>query len=205
MKQKSVNDSCSDVELFCDLFSCSLKHRKNYYREKLYELNNTYLIVPKKSTKLLRIAIEEDNVEMARRFVQNGADLIQFDNLFCTPLENAIRWGNLEMICMLLYYGGYTNNIENSLTSFMYSIICQSSEDIQRILMEYETDYNLCCDFEPTLFMAIKYHSPLIFDLIERGANPSFVGSNHIGPKIAPFVAITFKHDVEIVRVSAAN
>lgn len=205
LKQKSINDFCSDLELLCELFRCSLKQPKIYYREKLYELNNKYFIILKENTKLLRIAIEENNVEMAHRFVKNGADLTQLDSLYCTPLENAIRCDNLEMICMLLYYGGYTNNIENNLTSLMFSIICQCSEDIQRILMEYETDYNLCCDRESILFMAIKYHSPLIFDLIGRGADPSFVKRNYVGPVIAPFVAIRFNHDVEMVRVSLSK
>lgn len=168
----------------------------------MYELNNKYFIISKESAKLLRIAIEENNVEMAHRIVRNGTDLTQLDNLYCTPLENAIRFNNFEMVCMLLYYGGYTNNIENNLTSLMFSIICQNSEDIQKLLMEYETDYNLCCDLEPILFMAIKYHSPLIFDLIERGANPSFVRRYYKGPLIAPFVAISFNHDVEIVKAS---
>lgn len=146
--------------------------------------------------------IQENDVDLARKCVINGANLTEFDSLCTTPLEDAIRCNNLEIICMLLYYGGYTNNMENNLTSFMFSIICQCSEDIQRILMEYETDYNLCCDNDSTLFMALKYHSPLILDLIERGTDPSFTKQSFNGTIIAPLLASRSKCDVKVVKVS---
>lgn len=212
LKQKVVKNSQSDIDhcrivkrsdlqIFSDFFESSFKQSDKYYREKLFDLNQKYSIFPKEDTELLRIAIRENDVEMAHKFIENGADLSDLDSLCCTPLEEAIRCNNLEMICMLLYYGGYTNNINNNLTSFMFSIICQCSEDIQRVLMEYETDFNLTCDREPILFMAICYHSPLIFDLIERGANASFIKTTYRGPLIAPFVGVRSNCEVEIVKV----
>lgn len=189
-------------ELLCGSFKSSFKQENIYYREKLLELNNKYSLFEKESTELLRIAIQVNNVEVAQQFIKNGSDLADLDSLYCTPLEEAIRCKNFEMISMLLFYGGYTNNIENNLTSFMFSIICQCSEDIQRILMEYETDYNLTSNNDSILFMAIKYKSPLIFDLIERGADPSYTKTTYRGTIIALFVAIEFNCDMEILRVS---
>lgn len=189
-------------ELFVDLFQISLKTQHKHYQDKLYELNKQYSFFPNESTELLRIAIQENNVEIAKKFLINGANLNELDSLCTTPIEEAIRLNNLEIICMLLYYGGYTNNFHDNLTSFMFSIICQCSEDIQRILMEYETDYNLSCDLDSTLFMALKYGSPLVFELIERGANPNFIKPSFRGTVIAPLQAILYNCNIEIVRVS---
>lgn len=195
------NEKCQK-DLIWALVKTSFKQENIYYSEKLFELNNKYSLFEMNNTALLRIAIEVNSVKMAHRFIKRGADLAHLDNLYYSPLEDAIRCHNLEIICMLLYYGGYKNNLENNLTSFMFSIICQCSEDIQRILMEYETDYNLCCNDDSILFMAIVYRSPLIFDLIERGADPSYAKITCRGTIIALFVAIQFNCDMELIRVS---
>lgn len=150
-----------DVDYICDIFLHSLRQTDKYYRHVIYKLNAKFSIISKEDTAMLRIAIRENDVRMAYKFIKNGANLSHLDSLCCTPLEDAIRCNNFEMVCMLLYYGAYTNNIENNLTSFMFSIICRSSEEIQRLLMEYETDFNLSCDGESILFMAIKYQIPL--------------------------------------------
>lgn len=198
----STSSKNTEIDLFVQLFRYSLKQDDKYYKIKIYELNKTYVLLKNEDTELLCVAICRNDAEMANTLINDGADIHAFDSLSCTSLEIAIRCNNFEMVSMLLYYGGYQNNIKNNLTSFMISIICQSSENIQRLLMEYETDYNWSCDGEPILFMAIKYHSPLIFELIERGANPSYVKHTSNGPQIAVLEAILYRCDVEVVRVS---
>lgn len=192
----------SHKELICRSVKASFEQENIYYREKLFELDNKYYLFEMYSSELLRIAIQANNVEMAHRFVKSGLDLTNLDKLNYSPLEDAIRNHNLEIISMILYYGGYTNNMQNILTSFMLSIICQCSEDIQRILMEYETSYNRSWNDDSILFMAIMYRSPLIFDLIERGADPSYIKITPRGNVNALFVAIEFNCDMELIRVS---
>lgn len=191
-----------DKDSLCDLFRTSLRQENKYYREKLFQINNDLSLISYEDSELLRIAIQENDVDMTHRMIKHGANLDWLDSIGCAPIEDALRSNNLEMICMLLYYGGYTNNLANNVTSFMFSIISRCTEEVQSTLMEYEADYNICSNNETTLYLAVKYRSPLFFELLKRGADPNFFKISHKGLEIGVLVAIEAGCDVKIVRVS---
>ncbi|KAJ8944677.1 hypothetical protein NQ318_015885 [Aromia moschata] len=182
--KKSNPSSYRNTEFYEQCFSAIVNNTIPYYALRLIEINKD--IVPTER-RLLHVAIHFEREEIAHQLILRGSDVSAFDIIGNTPLEEAIRCNNLELVCMLLYYGAYTNNLENNLTSFMYSIICQSSQDIQRILMEYETDFNLCCNSTSILFFAIKYNSPVTLDIIERGANVNYCHGIHNAISLAMY------------------
>lgn len=183
-------------------FDASFRQANTYYSEKLMEINDKFSLLRIDCSELLRIAIKASNVEMTHKLIKQCVQLADLDYLSYSPLHIAITCQNLEIICMLLYYGCSTSNYDSNLSAFAFSIICQCSEEIQRILIEYETDYNLCFHGDSTLFLAVTYRSPLVFDLLERGANPSYTKYTSRGNIIALFLAIVYNPDMELIRVS---
>lgn len=91
-----------------------------------------------------------------------------------TLLERTIILNNLEILCAILYYGGYHHYVFNGQSAFLYSMQCRCSEDIQKTLIEYEEDLNEHFGNWPLLYWAVSYESPIILDIIERGGDINY-------------------------------
>lgn len=91
-----------------------------------------------------------------------------------TLFERAITVNNLEILCTILYYGGYHHYVFNGQSAFLYSMQCRCSKNIQKTLIEYEEDLNECFGNWPLLYYAVCYGSPIISDIIERGGDVNF-------------------------------
>lgn len=144
------------------------------------KLLEVYDFIPvHKRSGLLHIAVHTENELIAHHLILKGTDINAFDIIKQTPLDNAIKCNNINLVCMLLYYGAYTNHLPDNLTSFMYSIICECSKDIQSVLIDYEADFNLTCNGTSILFFAIKYKSPVTLNIIDRGADVSYYDGIH--------------------------
>lgn len=185
------------------LFEISLRQDNIYYREKLFEFNCGYFNDEQDNTLLMRIAIRGNNVEMARRLIENGADVTASISDSLTLLEVALKYDNLEMTCMLLYYGYCPMDFPHyCYNDLLFAISNECSKDIQKILVDYISDSNHFFINEPLLFIAIRLKSPIILDLIERGADPNYTSDSPKGTVIAPLYGVEYSHDVDIIRVS---
>ncbi|XP_018571731.1 uncharacterized protein LOC108911311 [Anoplophora glabripennis] len=178
-------DLCDHIEsgYYEQCFSASVNCSDPYYATKLLEVYD-FIPIHKRSA-LLHIAVHVENEFIAHQLILKGTDINAFDIIGQTPLDDAIKCNNMDLVCMLLYYGAYTNHLPDNLTSFMYSIICQCTEDIQRVLIDYEADFNLTCNGTSTLFFAIKYKSPVTLDIIEHGADVSYYDGIHNSVSLA--------------------
>lgn len=129
---------------------------------------------------LIHATIQIGNGNGLNHLLKRGVDVFSiYDQR--TPLERAILSNNLEILCTILYYGGYHHTMFNGQSAFMYSFHCQCSIEIQKVLIEYEDDMNGCFGNLSTLFWAIFYESPLILEIIERGGDiNNFSGETNV-------------------------
>lgn len=113
---------------------------------------------------------------IAKLLIEKGADIDATDYNLHTPLHRAARAGRFEMISILLYYGADANILnESGMSPFMLSIYEQAPGSVQRLLFEYETNYNrVSVDGYSTLLHALNRKSPIICHLLIRGANVNY-------------------------------
>lgn len=118
---------------------------------------------------------------IAHLLIEKGADINALDWDDNTPLHRAVRFSNFEMVAMLLYYGADTDIVDSyGFTPFMLAIERNEDAQIQELLLEYEVDFNRFTMYgASTLSLAMCKKSPLVKDIIERGADVNY--SNYSG------------------------
>lgn len=113
---------------------------------------------------------------IAKLLIEKGANINAEDCYLNTPLHRAVQSGRFEMISLLLYYGADADALnESGMSPFMLSIYLEAPSAIQSLLLEYETSYNrVSSDGFSTLLHALSRKSPMICDLLMRGANVNY-------------------------------
>lgn len=108
--------------------------------------------------------------------IEKGADINALDFDSYSALHEAVCHADYEMVAMLLYYDADATSLNShGLTPFMMAVNNNVDPEIQRLLLEYETDFNRVADDDySTLLLALNSKSPLIRDIVERGADVNY-------------------------------
>ncbi|KAJ8913657.1 hypothetical protein NQ315_007374 [Exocentrus adspersus] len=115
------------------------------------------------------------HLETCELLLLHGANIDATDRRGLTALHYAAESGDLETVCMLLYYNADANvRCTRGETAFMKALINQKL-DIQEALLDYVDDFNILTRYYATsLALALRYNSPFVKDMIERGGNVNY-------------------------------
>ncbi|KAL3278160.1 hypothetical protein HHI36_013502 [Cryptolaemus montrouzieri] len=122
--------------------------------------------------KILHNAVKLNNPTFVNSLLRYGASMDNEDIMGLTPLYIAVENSNLEIVSMLLYYNcDISSNNYGNMSPFLYSLFCGSDEEIQLLLLEYETDMNNTNLMRNNLFVAVERCPNLIPHIISHGAD----------------------------------
>lgn len=162
----------------------------------------------------LMLAARSGNVNIAHAILKKGIDVNDQDYGQSTALHHFCCNVSVEMMDLLIFYGADPRfrNDEGD-TVFMRLLQVNLLEDdpetveCQGYMIDFESDMNEvnCMGFS-TLFLAIMYESPLVEEIINRGANINYVYEDENALRIllqrnstTPFLLIWSKISYELV------
>lgn len=130
--------------------------------------------------------------------IEKGANVNALDFDYYSPLHEAVCHADFEMVAMLLYYGADANSLNlHGLTPFMMAVNNNVDSEIQKLLLEYEVDFNRIADDDySTLLLALNSKSCMIQDIIERGAD-----INYCLPEINALQLSLYLEDVSVFKM----
>lgn len=126
----------------------------------------------------LHTAIEYHNLNTVTTLLREGVDVFLIHQ-GRTPFERAIESNNLDILCAILFYGGYHHYIFNGQSAFLYSICCNCTIEIQKLLLNYEDNVNERFQDLSTLYWAIFYGTVIIQDILQNGGNINETHANN--------------------------
>lgn len=136
----------------------------------------------KNGTTPLMYAVKCGDVDLAFEILKRGLDVNEQDEMLCTALHYSC-WNMTEELLDLLFYFGADPRIRNDSneTFFMCFLkIHRPDEDselveFQKFALEFEDNMNeINIRGISTLFLAIKYETPLLEEIIKRGADINY-------------------------------
>lgn len=135
----------------------------------------------RKQSTALMYAVRLGDVHLAHEILKKGVDDINAqDNYLCTALHYSCCNVSCEMLDLLLYYGADPSirNLSNE-TFFMCFLMCphptKRLSEYQRNMIDFETDMNeINTRGVSTLFLAIKSETPVVEEIINRGADVNY-------------------------------
>lgn len=128
----------------------------------------------------LMYAVRSADVDLSHAILLKGADVNEQDKFLCTALHHCCRNMNCELLDLLIYYGADTRIQNNKDEAFFMCFLKfprpeEELVDYQWYMIDFEDDMNAINNQGiSTLFLAIKYESPLLEEIIRRGADINY-------------------------------
>lgn len=157
----------------------AIKNEANNFALRLVELGCDVYAKDQHDTTALMYAVKSGDVELSHAILKRGVDVNE-QNHAGSALHYSRWFISAEMLDLLIYYGAdpRVRNSKNE-TFFMclLKIPCPQEEfvELQRLMIEFEDDMNeVNTSGVSTLFLAIKYETPLLEEIIKRGADVNY-------------------------------
>lgn len=148
----------------------------DYFAKRLIEEGADIHILNTDSFTALHLAVQQGFHDVSHLLLKKGADpnLVNANHENCLHL--AAEHSDIEMVSMLLYYGTDADCFNRfNRTPFMVAVSVSADEAVQRLLLDFEVDLNATTVHNiSTLLLALTTNSPLVEELIDRGANVNF-------------------------------
>lgn len=159
----------------------------------------------------LLLAVFRGDCYMAHALIKRGANINTVNKQLNSPLHLAVDRSNFAMVAMLLYYGADADIVnQDGVTPFMLALIKKNIE-VQELLLEYEIDFNRVflghyaderIPEVSALRLAIYYKSPLIREIVERGAKVGYAemmvaSCSNLDNETLESLWSTFKYHIE--------
>lgn len=126
-------------------------------------------------TSLLLIAIQNGYNVIAEELINHGAK-VNFTGIYgLTPLLEASRQGNLEMVDLLLTNGAYTHaKTLSGETAFYFAVAREHIEVVKRLLKQgVDANQSLGSSYHPLYTAIQKGNKELVLLLLQHGADPT--------------------------------
>ena len=152
---------------------------------------------------IYRLAIQEENIEMVRLLLENGANIDQTDELGNTPLFITAYKGNIGMVNLLLEKGAKIDQA----TKLGHNplLIAANKEDTEmvKLLLEYGADINHQDNegFTALHLAALKGRTEMVKLLLEYGAD---INRQDNSGK-TPLLFAVDKKNIEMLNLLLAN
>ena len=133
------------------------------------------------ATPLIHI-IRYGNAQIARRMIDQGANVNVVDELGWTPLIHACQQNMHDLAICLINAGADVNLSRTNLISALFSACCHQDTTLAHVLMKQGADVNFQTrtGFTP-LMMACKQHlNSVANELISKGADARFVSRDNM-------------------------
>ncbi|KAK4873519.1 hypothetical protein RN001_015548 [Aquatica leii] len=129
----------------------------------------------------MHFAIARSLPNVVYDLIEHGADLNAQDRLFkASPLHQAVKFKNLEILCMLLCYGADVTSVDRNRMTPLMRAIDMGETEIAYVLLDFYDDFSQTskdnCD---ALLLAATNQNPIAVDLVKAGANPLCISDCH--------------------------
>lgn len=135
-------------------------------------------------TPLMNVIKHGCGVELVREILKRGANVNEQNKFGYTALHYACGSFYLSVMDLLIFYGADPRIRNNKYETSFMTLLRHPMPDNdvvswQEILIEFEADMNeINARGVSTLFLAIKFETPLLAEIIERGANVNYYHKN---------------------------
>jgi len=150
----------------------------------------------------LTALIEAQSAEVVELLAKHGADMNATDNQGRTKLDDAISWGNENLVESLLKGGADPNGTTGFGSYLMYAVIFEKQEMV-KALVKYGADPNATDKHERTILeSAVTGPTEILQTLLEAGANPDVPDKRGATP-LERLCRITMGSEIKTEQISA--
>ena len=156
------------------------------------------ILLTKMSSSNLCAAVWEQNIDLAKALIADGADINAVNSISWTPLFIASFYNNTEIALALISAGANVNKINSDGQTPLHMATREGNIEIVRALIVAGADLNVVEDasFTPVYLASCYGHTEIVKTLIKAGANIHIANNTYTTPlRIASF----YGH-IDIVR-----